>query len=170
MIVLRPKPEGFKRLRTITEALALDDGDRSGPVLRLLDSVHRKQAREAFTTQGASTGSAWKALNPVYAKWKAKAGYGRQMLRMAKTYRTREPHQLFRGFTLASGPGNIARWVGGLRYQFGIADDVAAAHEFGEGNLPRRTVIQKTPEQHHDFVAAFVEFWRKRIRQVVRHA
>ena len=106
---------------------------------------------------------------PRYQKWKQRAGYGARMMVMSKPYRGREAQQLFRKFSLAQEVGHIARWEGGLRWSFGVNDDVALMHEQGGGRLPRRSVTDGIYAARPAFVAALVDFWRKRIQQALRH-
>jgi hypothetical protein len=159
---------GFERLRTLNQAVMLSQGDRRTLVLRTLDRVHREQAKRAFTSQGASTGAAWPPLSPKYATWKRKSGYGRSMMRMAKSYRGRPAGLLYRKAVMAGERGHIAQWLGGLRYAFGFGDDVGFWHHVGAGRLPVRQIITKTANDLAEFAVAVKDLWIKRIRQSFR--
>ena len=160
---VRPRPEGFKRLRTKIESLALTPGDLQGPVLRLLDSVHNQQVGQAFLTRGASVATGpWPPWSPRYARWRAKYHHriGHRMMYVTGT--------LFAKAARSNHASHIAEWLGKMRFRFGYVDDVGYWHQHGTGKMPVRSVIDKTEKQKHDFVAAFVDFYRKRIRQVLR--
>lgn len=158
--------DAFTRIRSRIEALNLSDGDRSGPLLVRLDAVAREAAKEGIASRGNGL---WAPLSPRYAAWKAAHGFGSRMMVMAKPYRGRGPAQLQRKFTLAKEAGHIKRWVGGMRYQFGADDDVAAIHEAGTG-LPRRSVVDSIFAAQEQFVSVLKVFWIARVRQVLRHS
>lgn len=165
MVRMRVRPEGFKRLRTLNEALRLSDGDRQTVVLRLLDSVHNRQVRKAFTTQGASTGRPWAPWSPGYAAWRKRHGLGRRIMRLTDT--------LYEKATSPFHGGHVAQWLGGLRYSFGFADEPGYLHmnaEAPRGRLPLRSALLKTQADHRELVSAFADFWRARVRQVLRNA
>lgn len=161
MLRMRVRPEGFKRIRTKLEALQLTPGDLQGPVLRVMDSVHNKQVRQAFSTRGASVaGGPWPAWSKRYADWRARnPRSGRRMMRLTDT--------LYSKAVFPNHAGHIAEWLGRLRFRFGYADDVGFYHQ--NSTTKPRSVINKTEPQRRDFVAAFVNFYRARIRQVLRH-
>ena len=165
MLRMRVRPEGFKRVRTGLGAIPLEAGDLNGPVLRLLDGVARLAAKQGIQSRG---GGAWPALNPRYATWKARAGYGRRMMVMNKPYRGRKAQQLLRKFTMAGEAGHLARWNGRLRFSFGALDDVAFRHEHGEG-VPRRSVIDSIYAARERFVTALLTYYRAHVHRVVRH-
>lgn len=168
MIRMRVNRDGFKRIRTKLEALSLSDADRSGPLLIELDRENIRQVRQAFSTLGASTaGGAWAAWSPDYAKWRGslaglRASVGRRMMILTST--------MFGKFTSPSHGEHVAEWRGGLRYAFGARDDVAFIHmgPAGRSRMPYRTVIDKTQADVRRFASVLVNFYRKRIRQVLR--
>jgi len=166
MTRMRSQPAGFKRLRTRSQLLILSRADRAGPLLTELDRVHVRQVRQAFSTEGASTGSSWPALSPGYAKWKRRAYPGRRILTRSRDMRNK--------FEQSSNPGHVRRWLGGLRFGFGVIDEKAWRHEnaagVGHQRLPRRSVIQKTAAQLQEFTRAFIAFYIKRVRQALRHS
>ena len=173
---------GFERLRTATGALRLSEGDYAGPVLRAFDAVHRKQVKQAFTTQGASTpGGRWAPLNVRYAARKRIAAPGKKILTLTG--------ETARRFTLAKYPGHIARHIGKGRFEFGAVSSVAAAHAAGNPllarqrvgptrassifggiapRLPVRDMILKTAAQVAEFTQALTVFYLKRVDQVKR--
>lgn len=165
MVRIRPNAAGFARLRSLNAALILSEGDRRRLLLPALDEVARTAANKAFTSQGGGT---WPALSPRYAAWKRRAGHGSRMMVMAKPYRGRQARQMREGFTKAGGPGHIRRWVGGFRFVFGIADDVAYRHEHGGGTLPRRSVLDFILAAKSDFIRVARTVWIGRVRQVIR--
>jgi len=161
MITMRPNRAGFQRLRTLAEAVKMSDADRSGPALTILNQVHVKQVRQAFTSRGASVqGGPWPAWSAKYAAWRSRHRLGSRMMRLTDS--------LHEKATSVSHGGYVGQWLGRLRYAFGFRDDVGFAHEHGEGPLPVRSIIRKTARQHREFVAAFVRFYRARIRQISR--
>jgi len=165
MITMRPNRAGFQRLRTLAEAVKMSDADRSGPALTILNQVHVKQVRQAFTSRGASVaGGPWPAWSERYAVWRRKntSRFGRSMMRLRGAYRGRAADQLFRKSTMPGAPDYVGQWLGRLRYAFGFRDDVGFFHD------PTRSIIRKTARQHREFVAAFVRFYRARIRQIAR--
>lgn len=165
MVRVRTNPEGMKRLRTKLDALQLGPGDLQGPVLRVLDSAHSAQVKQAFATAGGSVATGpWPPWSPRYAKWRGKhrGRLGNRMMRLTDN--------LFGKSTSPNHGGHIAKWLGGLRFVFGFADDVGYWHQHGTTHLPVRSVIDKTEEQKRDLTAAFVNFYRARIRQTLRHA
>lgn len=159
--------EGFSRLRTRAQAMVIDDADRSGPLLTVLDGVARKAAKTGIQSEG---GGAWPALTPKYEAWKAKRGYGSKMMILARAYRSREAEQLSRKFTLAEEGGHVKRWLGGLRYDFGVTDDVGYVHEQGGGKLPRRSVTDSIYAARDQFIQALRTFWQASIQRVLRHS
>lgn len=165
MIRMRSNPAGIERLRTRTQAILLSDADKGGPLLIELDRVHSRQARRAFTTQGASTGAAWKPLSPGYAKWKRKVKPGRRILVFNGDMRDR--------YTMPTNANHIREYVRPFTYRFGVVSEKAWRHETGTGEgrqvLPRRSALTKTAEDYRQFVAQLRTFYLKRVRQVLRH-
>ena len=161
MITMRPNRAGFQRLRTLAEAVNLSDADRR-LALTPMNQVHVRHVRQAFATRGASVaGGPWPPWSLKYAAWRTRhPRTGRRMMRLTDS--------LFEKSTHVSHGGYVGVWLGRLRYAFGFRDDVGFWHEHGEGHLPVRSLIQKTAAQHRDFVAAFVRFYRARIRQIGR--
>jgi hypothetical protein len=159
---MRVRPDGFKRIRTKLEALQLSAGDLQGPVLRVMDTVHSKQVQQAFATRGASVATGpWPAWSTKYARWRARhPRTGRRMMRLTDS--------LYGKATSPNHGGHVARWLGRLRFAFGFVDDVGFYHQHGMGHLPVRSVIDKTEPQRRQLTAAFVIFYRARIRQVLR--
>lgn len=162
MLRMRVRPEGFKRIRTKLEALQLSAGDRQGPLLRALDAEHNLQVRQGFVTRGASVGTGpWPPWSPKYAKWRARhSRLGKRMMRLTDS--------LYEKASFSNHAGHIAKWLGNMRFAFGFADDVGYWHQHGSGNLPVRSVVDKTPRQKREFATVLVEFYRKRVRQVLR--
>jgi hypothetical protein len=168
---LRPNNAGFERLRTLMQAVILTDADRRGPLLIELSDTHVRQVRRAFASAGATVdGGPWPAWRPRYAKWRKKVAgvHGRSMMRLRGPYRGRGPSQLFVRSTQRGNPNFIRRWLGGMRFAFGFADDVGAYHQDGAGRLPVRSVIDKTEADFAEFVDRLVSFYRKRLAQVYR--
>lgn len=162
MLRMRVRPEGFKRIRTKLEALQLSRGDLQGPVLRALDTEHCLQVRGAFTTHGAGVaGGPWPAWSPRYAAWRAKHGLGHRMMRLTDN--------LYGRSTSPRHGGHVARWLGRLRFAFGYVDDVGYWHQNAKPPRKKRSVIDKTARQYREFVTVFVDFYRKRVKQVLRH-
>lgn len=165
MVTMRVNQPGIQRLKTLTQALQLDDADKSGPLLIEMDRVHSRQARRAFTTQGGSAGSVWAPLSPRYREWKKKARPGRRILVFDGDMRDR--------YTMPSNANHIREFVRPFTYRFGVASEKAWRHETGTGvgkqRLPRRSVLHKTSDDIRQFRAALLLFYRKRIRQVTRH-
>jgi morphogenesis family protein len=164
---MRARPEAFKRLRTLTEALKLSAADRSGPVLRVLDTEHSRQVARAFASQGGSTGRAWAPWSPRYAAWRAKhkGRLGGKIMVLTGTLKEKA--------TSPAHGGHVARWLGNLRYAFGFIDEHGYIHmnqEAPRGKMPLRSALIKTEADRRSFVAAFLRFYRARNRQVLRHA
>ena len=171
MVRFRMRPAAFKRLRSKTALLTLDAGDLSGPVLRLLDAVHRRQVQEAYRTHGATVeGGPWRFWTKKYGRWRVRHWdrYGKEFLRLKGSYRGRSPDQLYRKAALAGQAGHVALWRGRLRFAFGFADDVGFMHQHGMGHLPVRSVVDKTRKDEADFPKAFRAFWIKRVKQALR--
>lgn len=166
MAGMRPNPAGFARLRTLTEALSLSEADKRGPLLVEMGREHVRQVTRAYTTEGASTGAAWARLSPGYARWKAKAYPGRKILVRTRDTRAR--------FEQPSNPAHIREFIPPFSYQFGAASNVQAAHEYGVGSpgqrLPVRRLLRKTQADLAAFRKVLVQFYIKRVRQVLRHA
>lgn len=164
MVRMRVNREGFNRLRTLTEALDLDEGDKRGPLLVELDREHIRQVRRAFATRGASVDTGpWPAWSERYAAWRHKhrGRLGNRMMVLTAS--------LFGKAVSPSHGDHVAEWLGGLRWIFGFADDVGWMHQEGGPILPKRSVIDKTTEDHARFVNIFVDFWNKRVDQALRH-
>ena len=162
MITMRPNRAGFQRLRTITQGLELSPADRNGPVLTVLNRVHVTQVKQAFATRGASVaGGPWPPWSKRYAEWRRRyrSRLGNRMMVLT--------HSLLEKSTHVSHGNYVGRWLGRMSYAFGFRDDVGFWHEHGIG-LPVRSIIKKTASQYRDFVAAFVKFYRARIRQIAR--
>lgn len=166
MVRMRYNRAGIERLRTLTGGLLLTDADKAGPLLVELDRVHTRQSRQAFVSEGASTGSVWARLSPRYQAWKRKARPGRKILVFDGETRDR--------FLMPTNPNHLREYVKPSIYRFGVASEKAWHHEngIGEGTqrLPRRSVLRKTAAQYQEFTKAFVAFYIKRMRQVLRHA
>ena len=160
---VRINNDAFERIRARVRAMELSEGDRRGPVLIALDRTHVDQVRAAFTSQGRSVATGpWPPWSARYAGWRRRHGHGTRMLRLTNT--------MYGKFTQPSHPSHIRRWEGGLAYSFGALDDVAAWHQEGAGHLPVRSVVDKTVGDHRELVSTFSDFYRKRVRQVLRHA
>lgn len=160
---LRVNQKGIERTRTILQALTLTNSDREGPILRVLDRLHNDQVRLAFRTGGSSVASGpWPAWSPDYAKWRAKhvGRLGRTMMFLTGT--------LYGKATSPNHGDHVAEFVPPFGYRFGFADEVGFWHQEGAGQLPKRSLIDKTDSQYRAFTAAFTDFYLKRIRQVVR--
>lgn len=181
-----PNPNAFKRLRKLSDALKITNGDLAGPVLIRLGQVHRKQETAIFATEGAiGAFGKWPMLNPRYAKRKRRVVGRRKILVLTGDTKGR--------FTKASSPYYIQRFSptaeGKGIYQFGAASDVAAAHVHGNpglaplrssvaglvfggkaNRLPIRNMITKTAQQVAEIKTRLVDWYRKeRIPQVLRH-
>jgi len=165
MVGLRSNPAEFQRLRLMCDSILLSDGDKGGPLLVEMDRVHSRQARKAYTTQGASTGAAWKPLSERYRQYKRKARPGRKILVFNGETRER--------FTMPTNPNHIREYVKPFTYRFGVASEKAWRAETGTGEgrqvLPRRSVLDKTAADYSQFVEALRTFYLKRIKQVLRH-
>jgi hypothetical protein len=165
MVTMRPNPGEFKRLRTRTEALLLSDADKRGPLMVEMDKEHVRQVTRAYTSEGASTQGGWPALSPRYAAWKKKAYPGRRIL-----VRTRETRNRF---TQPANPAHVRQFIPPFSYQFGARSAVQTKHEFGIGDpgqkLPRRSILTKTSADLAAFTRTFLQFYTKRVRQVLRH-
>jgi hypothetical protein len=165
MVRMTPNKRELERLRKRTAALLISDRERQGPILVALDRVHSQQARRAFTTEGVSTGSAWKPLSKGYAAWKRRVKPGRRILVFSGDMRDR--------FTLPASANHIREWVRPWTYLFGVASTKAWRHETGTGEgkqvLPRRSVLAKTAADLKQFTEAFASYYIKRTRQVLRH-
>ncbi|HKB37268.1 MAG TPA: hypothetical protein VKD72_12505 [Gemmataceae bacterium] len=163
MIRMRANRAAFARIRTRVEALRLSDGDRSGPLLVELDRENIRQVRRAFSTHGATTpGGPWLPWSEEYRNWRKRHHLGRQMLKLTGT--------MFGKFVSPSHGDHIAQWRGAMRFAFGARDDVAYVH-MGDGprsRMPYRSVIDKTDADKVGFAARLLNFYRKRIRQVLR--
>lgn len=162
---MRVRPEAFKRIRTKLQALQLSDGDRQGPVLRVLDTVHSAQVARAFASQGASTGRAWAPWSEPYKAWRAKhrGRLGAKIMVLSGTLKEKA--------TSPRHGGHVARWLGGFRYAFGFIDEPGYIHmntDAARGKMPLRSALIKTEADRRGFAAAFLNFYRKRIRQVLR--
>ena len=165
---MRVNRDSFKRVRTRIEALQLSDADRSGPLLIELDRENTRQVRRAFASEGSTTGSGrWPRWSPKYAAWREslagrRRSIGRRMLVLTGTMRDK--------FISPSHGDHVAEWRGGFRYAFGVADDVAYIHmgSAGRSQMPYRSVIDKTEADRRGFAGVLLNFYRKRIRQVLR--
>lgn len=172
MVRMRVRPEGFKRLRTLNEALRLDDGDQTA-VLRLLDREHVLQVKAAFATHGASVATGpWRFWTTEYGKWRVRnrSKYGLVFMRLLGSYRGRSADQLYKKSTQVTHPDHIALWRGRLRYAFGFRDDVGFMHQHGGPALPKRSLVDKTEEDRARLLNVFLDFWLARVRQVLRNA
>lgn len=160
---MRPRPEGFRRIRSRLDALKLDAGDRQALVLRTLDAVHVVQVKRAFASRGGTVASGpWPPWSPKYAKWRAQHRRGaNRLMRLTDT--------LYEKSTSPRHGGHVARWLGRLRYAFGFIDDVGYLHQIGAGPLPVRSVLDKTGQDYREFSDAFVRMYQARVRQVLRH-
>jgi hypothetical protein len=162
---MRVNGPAFERMRTRTQALMLTDGDRAGPLLRALDTVHAAQVRRAFSSQGASTGLSWSPWSAGYAAWRAKhPRLGKSIMRLTDT--------LYEKATSVLHGNHIARWMGALRFDFGFIDEPGYIHmntEAARGKMPLRSALIKTERDHQEFVDRLVTYWRARIQQALRH-
>lgn len=168
MLRMRVNRDAFARIRSKIEALKLSDADRSGPLLIELDRENIRQVRQAFASQGATTPAGiWPPWSPEYDKWRRSvAGRRRSIgLRMLQLTGT-----MFAKFVSPSHGGHVAEWRGGFRYAFGVMDDVAYIHmgDAPRGKMPYRTAIDKTEQDRRGFASVLVNFYRKRVRQVLR--
>lgn len=155
--------KGIERMRDTADALVLTEKDRAGPVRRELQKVHVMQVRQAFATQGATTlGGKWPAWSPSYAAWRKRyqARWGKKMMVLTGTMKWK--------FTKPSHRAFVSKWVRPWKFLFGAVDEVASLHQEGRGRLPIRSVVNKTKKDLEQFGKALAEFWKKRIRQVVR--
>lgn len=168
MLRMRVNRDAFTRIRSKIEALKLSDADRSGPLLIELDRENVRQVRRAFASQGATTpAGTWPRWSPEYDKWRRsvagrRRGIGLRMLQLTGT--------MFAKFVSPSHGDHVAEWRGGFRYAFGVVDDLAYIQmgQAGRSVMPYRTVIDKTEADRRGFAAVLVNFYRKRIRQVLR--
>lgn len=165
MVKMTSNPSEFKRLRARTEALLLTDADKSGPLMVEMDREHVRQVTKAYTTEGATTQGGWPRLSPRYAAWKRKAFPGRKILVRSGETRAR--------FTRPNHPGHYRAFIRPFTYLFGADSSVQAKHEYGIGDpgqrLPRRSILTKTAQDIAAFQNALVQFYLKRVRQVLRH-
>lgn len=163
---MRPNPAGITRLRTLVQAARLDDSDKAGPLLIEMSREHVRQVTQAYTSEGAASGSVWARLAPGYAAWKSKRFPGRKIL--VRTGETRAR------FTKPGNPAFIRMFLKPWRYQFGAVSAVQTAHEYGIGSpgqrLPVRSILRKTPANIAAFQKVLVLFCVKRLRQIYRHA
>ncbi len=179
-------PEGFKRMRSMSEALKITPSDMAGPVLVVLGTIHRKQQKEVFATQGlVGAGGIFAPLSLRYAERKKKVVGRKEILQLTG--------DLKRRFTERGNSNYIQRvtpagkeWL----FQFGAVSDIAAAHLLGNPDiagsprsilsrkvfggtaprLPVRDLINKTDKQVVELEQGFVLWYRKqRIPQVLRH-
>lgn len=166
MVRMRSNPAGFERMRTLTEGLILTDADKAGPLMVEMDKEQVRQVTRAYTSEGVTSGGAWARLSPGYARWKSRAYPGRKIL-----VRTRETRERF---TQPSNPAHIRQFLPPFSYQFGAVSGVQAAHEYGIGSpgqrLPVRRILRKTQADLAAFQKVLVDFYIKRVRQILRHA
>ena len=166
-VCVRTNREGFKRVRTMAEALQLSDGDMRGPVLTLFGQLHRKQTKRIFATEGGEGASGkWPALSPAYAKKKRKL-FGRKPILVATG-------EMKGRFVIPTNPSYFQRYfpqsAGRGLFRFGARSGKGAAHRTGLGPLPIRDMLTKTAEQVSEFATALVNWYRtKRVPQVLRH-
>ena len=112
----------------------------------------------AFDSEGASTGSKWKALSPAYARRKARTHPGRTILVRDGDLRD--------SLTRRGGSGQVRR-VTPRSFVLGTADHVAKYHMSAapRRKMPLRLSVQLTPQdvaRWHDLAVAFV---RDRLRE-----
>lgn len=166
MVRMRSNMAGFKRLRTLNEAVLLTDADKRGPLMVEMDREHCSQVTRAYTSEGAASGGAWARLAPGYAAWKKKAYPGRRILVRTRNTRNR--------FTQPSNPAHVRRFIAPFSYAFGAFSSVQAAHEYGIGSpgqrLPVRSILRKTPANLAAFRQVLVQFYIKHVRRVFRYA
>ncbi len=171
----RTDHEGIERMRELTEALILTEKDRAGPLRIVMHKEHARQVKQAFQTEGASTGMGkWKGWSPSYAAWRASLpgspsgrrlgpGFGSKILVLGGEMKSKA--------TKVSHPDFVSLFKKPFTYSFGVRDEKAVKHENGPSfGLPRRSFIQKTPGQLEHFNLELTNFWKKRIRQVLRNA
>jgi hypothetical protein len=183
-VTIKKNPEGFSRVRTQAQALAITSGDFAGPVLVVFGQLHRKQEKAILVSEGAAGASGrWPALSPPYEKKKRKLFARRKMLHLSGAMRS--------SLLTPTNPNYIQRFVprgtsGGV-FQFGAASDVAAAHLKGNPalapnlsaagkrifgglarRLPVRDMINKTAAMLAEFNRELVKWYALRVQQVLR--
>ena len=161
MLRVKINPGGYKRLRTLAEAIPLSEGDKSGPLLRALDQVHVVQVKRAFQSQGGSVPSGpWPKLSPRYAEWKKRQVGKKKILRFTDT--------LYEKATSPRHGNHIARYMAPFTFALGFRDDPGFFHQEGGPTLPKRSLVDKGESDLAAFRRALTEFWIKRLRQVLR--
>jgi hypothetical protein len=163
MVTIQPSPKGIERLRTKVEALRLTPADKAGPLMVEMDRECSRQFRQAFTTEGATSGSRWPDLSPRYAAWKRKVRPGRKILVFSGDTRER--------FLMPTNSAHVRQFIPPFTYRFGAASEKAWRHEYGVGEgkqrLPVRSVVRKTANDIKSFQRVLATFYIKRLRQVV---
>jgi hypothetical protein len=195
-VVIKKNPEGFSRVRTQAQALAITSGDFAGPVMVVFGQLHREQELAIFASQGARGGSGrWPALSPSYEKKKSRfrkaAGKGPGLVfAIGKKIMVLTGDTKAR-FTVPTNPAYVQRFVprgtsGGV-FQFGADSDVAAAHLAGNPSLaphqsaaanrifggfakrlPVRDVITKSAAQMAAFLPVLKKWYALRVQQVLK--
>jgi len=158
-VILKPDKRGIERLRELSESIILTEHDRKGPLLRELGRTNVKQVRRSFASRGVTTGAPWEPWSPGYAAWRARNALGNRMMILTGTLKNK--------FTAVSHGDHIRRFIAPFTYQFGALDEVAFKHQNPTGLLPKRSVIDKTAADHKEFRSTLLDFYIKRVRQVL---
>lgn len=160
----RTNMEGFRRVRTMAEALQVGHDDLRGPVLTIFGQVHRKQTKAIFASEGAANLGRWPELSPGYKAWKRRKYPRRKILVLTGDMKDR--------FVSPTNPYYFQEFKPSARggtFYFGARSDKAAAHRSGVGSLPIRDMITKTTDHLQEFRVALVVWYRARADQVLRH-
>ena len=159
--------DGFKRLRTMAEALTITAGDLRGPVLVRVGQKHREQMKNVFASQGATSGRGrWAALSASYrARKRRLLGSAGKILVLSGDMRDRfitpSRAEYVQSFHAA---GNLGIFL------LGALSSIAGYHFRGSRRLPRRDMVTKTAGQIAAIRKVLVDWYRKeRVPQVLRH-
>lgn len=127
------------------------------PAFELIRDEFRKQTREAFQTEGASTaGGRWKALSEIYGKRKEKKFPGKTILRREDAL-----------FNALMGGANAIEEIGRQEMSVGSAVttpdgrwNLGTIHQEGteDGRIPARSIINPTDDQRADYREILADF------------
>jgi len=140
MVDVRIEADNLEQWRKLGLSVgrSLSDARMIRNVSTVLKSRFERLSRDAFKSQGSSTGQGWKALSEPYATIKARTFPGKTILRRSNA--------LFKSYTKT--PIAIGTKSGqGFVFRYGSKDFKAKFHQKGGGRLPARKVLQYTPQQ-----------------------
>ena len=93
-----------------------------------------EEEKQQFTLLGARFGSAWAALSPKYARWKALHHPGKPIMRLTDALHD----------SLTQRPMGVER-INSHSAEFGTDVPYAHWHQDGTSKMPRRAVMAETP-------------------------